>query len=102
MMLGKMIGMEAGTIVMLDDLQAFFVERRDRALAAIEMIEDAELQIFHATLANNHLRRAIAALRRLRSAWFLASTSALTRPSSCCRRMLAVTASISGRPSGPL
>src|SRR5690242_1640843 len=47
MMLRQMVGVEAGPIVELDDLQPLIVELRHRAPAAIEMVEHSEAQVVH-------------------------------------------------------
>ena len=47
-MFGQMIGVEAGTIINLDQLQAFLIVALKRLMIVVEMIEDAE---FHRLFA---------------------------------------------------
>src|SRR5262249_15085631 len=46
-MLRQMIRVETRSVVLFDDLQALFVQIGHGTSAAIEMIEDSELQFFH-------------------------------------------------------
>ena len=43
MVLGEMVGVEAGAVIGVDDRQPIGVEIGERAVAAVEIIEDAEL-----------------------------------------------------------
>ena len=44
MMLGAMVAVEAGAVVGFEQLEAIFVELRQRQIVAIDVIEDTEFQ----------------------------------------------------------
>ena len=52
MVLGDVIGVEAGAVIGFDDLEAILVIIRQRRAGAVEMIEDAEFHFFGLIPAN--------------------------------------------------